>query len=66
MVTKNHKKGRPSSNIDRNRIKFLKIQSESRMERKLVTHRINYYAMKNNITKDGTQVFVITNNFEEE
>ena len=30
-----------------------------------MTHRLNY-AMNNNITQDGTQVFIHTGDFEEE
>ncbi len=66
MVTKRHKRGRLSSEIDRNRVKFAKRKGNLRKKRKLVTHRINYYAMNNNITQDGTQVFIHTGDFEEE
>ena len=66
MVTKRHKRGRLSSEIDRNRVKFAKQKGNLRKKRKLVTHRINYYAMNHNITQDGTQVFIHTGDFEEE
>ena len=66
MVTKRHKRGRLSSEIDRNRVKFAGQNGKLRKKRKLVTHRINYYAMNNDITQDGTQVFIHTDDFEEE
>ncbi len=66
MVTKRHKRGRLSSEIDRNRDRLAEQIGEVRKKRKLVTHRINYYAMNNNITQDGTQVFIDTGDFEEE
>ncbi len=66
MVTKRHKRGRLSSEIDRNRVRLAEQNGRVRKKRKLVTHRINYYAMNNNITQDGTQVFIDTGDFEEE
>jgi len=60
MVTKRHKRGRISSEIERNRVKFAQRNGELRKKRKLVTHRINYYAMNNNITQDETQRFNYT------
>lgn len=66
MVTKRHKRGRLSSEIDRNRVKFAEMDGKLRKKKRLVTHRINYYAMKNNIAQDGTQVFIHTGDFEEE
>ncbi len=66
MVTKRHKRGRLSSEIDRNRVRLAEQNGKVRKKRKLVTHRINYYAMNNNITQDGTQVFIDTGDFEEE
>ncbi len=66
MVKKRHKRGRLSSEIDRNRVKFAEKNGKLRKKRNLVTHRINYYAMNNNITQDGTQVFIHTGDFEEE
>ena len=64
MVTKRHKRGRLSSEIDRNRVGL--AEQNGKVSKKLVTHRINYYAMNNNITQDGTQVFIHTGDFEEE
>ncbi|MBT4113788.1 MAG: hypothetical protein HOE36_07385 [Flavobacteriaceae bacterium] len=66
MVTKRHKRGRLSSEIDRNRVGLAEQNGKVSKKRKLVTHRINYYAMNNNITQDGTQVFIHTGDFEEE
>ena len=66
MVTKRHKRGRLSSEIDRNRVGLAEQNGKGSKKRKLVTHRINYYAMNNNITQDGTQVFIHTGDFEEE
>ncbi len=66
MVTKRHKRGRLSSEIDRNRVKFAERNGKLSKKRKLVTHRINYYAMNNNITQDGTQVFICVSDYEEE
>ena len=51
MVTKRHKRGRLSSAIDRNRVKFAERNGKLR---------------KNNIAQDGTQVFIHTGDFEEE
>ena len=42
------------------------MDGKLRKKKRLVTHRINYYAMKNNIAQDGTQVFIHTGDFEEE
>jgi hypothetical protein len=66
MVTKRHKKGRLSSEIDRNRVRFAKQNKGVRKRRKLMTHRINYYAINNNIAQDGTQLFIYNGDFEEE
>ena len=52
--------------MERNRDKVGEGDGKGGNKKRLVTHRINYYAMKNNIAQDGTQVFIHTGDFEEE
>ena len=42
MVAKRHKKGRPSSSIDRNRLNFLYKKGLLKRRMKIKTHRINF------------------------
>tara|TARA_R110000782_G_scaffold177422_3_gene268373 strand:+ start:293 stop:439 length:147 start_codon:yes stop_codon:yes gene_type:complete len=43
MVAKKHKKGRPSSSIDRKRIELLLEKGIVKRRIKIGTHRINYF-----------------------
>jgi len=62
---KTHKRGRLSSELDRRRMEIFTKNHPLKRKRTLVTHRINYYAIKHNIHKDGTQSFIFPNMEEE-
>ena len=62
---KTHKRGRLSSELDRIRIAISTKNQPIKRKRTLVTHRINYFAMKHNISRDGTQSFLFVYNEEE-
>lgn len=62
---KTHKRGRLSSELDRRRMEISTKNQPPKRKRTLVTHRINYYAIKHDIHKDGTQSFLFPNTEEE-